>query len=299
MRDDDQSKSDDRWLDWLLRGRDARRDEVRRQSLSFLQPIYERVLAGADLHQGDVLLESGAGEGHLGLLALQAAGPTSRLLLTDHSAAVVDHLVRELHPELADRVSFLQTPVESLAGVEDQSVDVVLVRSVLIYSADLAAAVHSIARVLRPGGRLSLFEPLWTYFDLEPQPGEFFGRNLHEVAEEVQIVRDGYRTVGAATGAGSVVTASSLVATAEAAGFRSIRATTEAESLPLQPADDTAVDQALHGRPNPNAPSVTELAANLLLPTDRAHRFLAAFENAVRAGRGRTRTAAVYLTANH
>ena len=51
-------------------------------------------------------------------------------------------------------------PRRPLTGVADSSVDVVTTRSVLIYVKDKAAALREFYRVLKPGGRISLFEPV-------------------------------------------------------------------------------------------------------------------------------------------
>lgn len=226
-------------------------------------------------------------------MGLEAVGPTGHLILADVSESVVRHLEGELLPRLADHVEVLGTPVESLAGVTGESVDVVLVRSVLIYSTDLAAAFSAFSRVLKPGGRLSLFEPLWGFFAPASDPGEFFGWDLGEVAAEAEEVVSGFGTGPS----GFVVSAALLVSAAEEAGFRLIRVAVDAESAPLAPGDDATVQQALHGRPNPNAPSVAEVASKVL-SAGRADRFLQVLESAVRSGRGRTRSAAVYLTAD-
>jgi arsenite methyltransferase len=283
----------DQWLDWLLRGRDAGDPEVRRRSDAFLRPLYERVLGQAQLRDGETVLEVGAGEGTLGFLALERVGRAGRLVLSDVSESVVDHLRARVPPSLADRVSVLRSPVETLAGVEDGSVDVVLSRSVLVYSREPATAFTSMSRVLRPGGRLSLFEPLWRFHQPRAATGDFFGRDLATVAEEVAAVKAVY--AASSTGRGGV-SAAALVAGAEAARFGRIRALVEAESVPLPPGDDAQVQQALSGRPNPEAPSATE-AARATLPPERAEAFLSALEDAVRTGRGRTRTAGVFLTA--
>jgi ubiquinone/menaquinone biosynthesis C-methylase UbiE len=49
---------------------------------------------------------------------------------------------------------------DSLADIADASVDVVTTRSVLIYVKDKAAALREFYRVVRPGGRISIHEPI-------------------------------------------------------------------------------------------------------------------------------------------
>src|SRR5438552_1275327 len=74
--------------------------------------------------------------------------------LLDHSRG----LARE--KGVADRCDFVHARAEDLRPIADGSVDAVTTRSVLIYVADKAAAFHECFRVLKPGGRLSLFEPI-------------------------------------------------------------------------------------------------------------------------------------------
>jgi SAM-dependent methyltransferase len=61
------------------------------------------------------------------------------------------------------RCRFVLASAESLTGIADASVDVVTTRSVLIYVKDKAAALREFYRVLRPGGRISVFEPVNVY----------------------------------------------------------------------------------------------------------------------------------------
>jgi SAM-dependent methyltransferase len=56
---------------------------------------------------------------------------------------------------------------------------VVTTRSVLIYVADKDGALREFHRVLRPGGRISLFEPINR---LQQEPGRFYGYDVRPVA---------------------------------------------------------------------------------------------------------------------
>ena len=59
-----------------------------------------------------------------------------------------------------DRAEFLEAGVEDLGEVPSESVDIVTTRSVLIYVEEKERAFREFHRVLRPGGRISLFEPI-------------------------------------------------------------------------------------------------------------------------------------------
>jgi len=69
----------------------------------------------------------------------------------------------------------------------------VTVRSVLIYVRDKARAFDAFHRVLRPGGRLSIFEPINRYF--EDDPNLFWGYDVAPVAELASRVTAVYRAI--------------------------------------------------------------------------------------------------------
>jgi SAM-dependent methyltransferase len=100
-------------------------------------------------------------------------------------------------------------------------VDVAVTRSVLIYVADVEQAVRELRRVLRPGGRLSFFEPLnrrATYMhdaiDWSPL-GELGARVVHDDRAHI----DGDPI--------SQLDADELVRALERAGFTAVRAVAE------------------------------------------------------------------------
>jgi ubiquinone/menaquinone biosynthesis C-methylase UbiE len=80
---------------------------------------------------------------------------------------VSQELARELNT--LERCEFVFTGAEDLSPLSDHSVDVVTTRSVVIYVAEKQRAFDEFHRVLRPGGRLSIFEPINRFSFPEPE----------------------------------------------------------------------------------------------------------------------------------
>lgn len=286
----------DRWLDWLVRGRDAGDIEARRRTLAMLLPIRDEILDGANIQAGETVLDVGTGEGLLGIGALQRVGE-GRVIFADISAPLLDRV----HGAVAalgalDRSSFQVTSAEALAGIPDQCVDLVMTRSVLIYVAERQAALNAFVRVLRAEGRICLHEPLASFFLTDnSSSGSFFGWDVSDAAGAAERINEFYqRSGGNAASPMLTLSAHELVHDAEAAGFSDVTATLTATSRRHLPGDETLVRQTLYGRPNPNTLSPAEVAREVLSPDD-ADDFIAALERAVRAGRGRLRHASVLV----
>ena len=147
----------DKWADWLLRRRDGGSAGIREQFAPQLIAYRDGVLDRAAIVSGDTVLDVGTGTGLIGLGALDRVGPGGRVIFTDVSATLL-HEVRK-HAD-GFRSSFVQAAADDLAEVPDETADVVTTRSVLIYVAGKREAFAEFHRVLRPGGRLSIFEPI-------------------------------------------------------------------------------------------------------------------------------------------
>jgi ubiquinone/menaquinone biosynthesis C-methylase UbiE len=121
------------------------------------------VLAHAALRPGDTLLDLGAGRGLIALGALERLGPDGRVVACDLDAACLGALRAAAHRAgRGQQVTVLAADVTALP-LEAASVDVATTRSVLETVPDRPAAVREAFRVLRPGGRISCFEPLNCY----------------------------------------------------------------------------------------------------------------------------------------
>lgn len=135
----------------------------------FLYPVRDAVLDGARLRPGQTLLDVGTGDGLIAFGALERLGASGRVIFSDISQSLLDHCRAAASAEgLLDRCRFVLAPADQLAAVGDASVDAVTTRSVLIYVKDKAQAMREFFRVLRPGGRASLFEPFNVVMSADP-----------------------------------------------------------------------------------------------------------------------------------
>jgi arsenite methyltransferase len=280
----------DRWSRWLLAGRDAGDAAQRAASLEFLAPIRDRVLAGAEPLAGADVLDVGAGDGLIALGALDRVGADGTVTFCDVSPALVEHC-RSLAGGDA-RARFAVAAAEDLSAIPDASVDVVTTRSVLIYVAERASAFAAFHRVLRPGGRVSLFEPVNAL--MQDPPGWFCGYAVDAALAER--VNDAFGESEAQAEAMMGFDDRDLARLAEAAGFAHVRVECHLEVEPGTAHQPVSLDALLDGSPNPNARTVREAIDVALAPAER-ERFLAELAREYAAGRRVRRHAAAYLVA--
>src|ERR1700677_1325732 len=188
------AKAPDRWHRWLTDVRFGGDPAVREHMLTeFLYPVRDKVLDKAKLQPGDTVLDVGTGDGLIAFGALERLRPSGQVIFSDISQDLLDHCRAASAPEgLLDRSRFLLASADSLDDLADASVDVVTTRSVLIYVKDKASALREFHRVLRPGGRVSLFEPINV---LMSDPGRFLGYDVMPVEPLVAKVRALYESI--------------------------------------------------------------------------------------------------------
>ena len=154
----------DVWSEWLLHRRHGGHPKYEPVMRALVEGFRDRVLDGANLAPGMVLVDVGAGDGLIAFGAFERLGRLGRDLravLVDPSVPLLERAERRAAElGLGERCSFLNTSAEELRGVADASADLVTSRAVLAYVADKAKALRQFYRVLKPGGRISLGEPI-------------------------------------------------------------------------------------------------------------------------------------------
>jgi arsenite methyltransferase len=245
----------DRWADWLIIGRGRGLDERQVRAMNnALARVRKRVLAGVRLRQGMDVIDVGAGTGLLALDACRRVGESGSVFALDTSHDALAECRRRLRS--GDR--FLPVVGDAVAlPLPDACVDAVVTRSVLIYVVDKAHAAAEFHRILRPGGRVSIFEPInnqYKFFadvdlsDLEPA----HSRVLHH-----------WRAEGDPGGAMMGFDERDLMRYFVDAGFESVELTHEVAHRRNR-ARPREVEAFLRIRPNPNMVSYEEAARELL-----------------------------------
>ncbi len=152
--------ADDHWSRWLTThryGGDPARFEYIKRSLF---PIRDKILEDAEIEAGNVVLDVGTGDGLLGFAAIPLVGDSGTVIFSDISEAAVE-MCRAAHDtECATTTRFIAQPAHKLTDVGTQTVDVVMCRAVLMYDDNRAQSIAEMHRVLKPGGRMSICEPI-------------------------------------------------------------------------------------------------------------------------------------------
>lgn len=283
----------DVWFEWLTSRRPGGSGDRRRALLDRLAPVRDAVLDHARIEPGDTVLDVGAGDGLVAFAALERVGPTGLVILSDVSAVLLEHssrLAREL--AIPGGVRFVQARAEDLSPIGDSSVDVVTMRSVLIYVADKQAAFREFYRVLRPGGRVSLYEQINA---LMREPGRLCSYDVSGVAQVFAKIEAVYDSIQDPKTCPMLdFDEQDLLVFAERAGLEEVHLELyvdiepEGEPVPWE----TFVNSA----GNPLVPTWRE-AMDEVLTAAEATEFEAHLRPLVEQGVGRRRMAGVYLWA--
>jgi arsenite methyltransferase len=290
------------WAAWLLERRHGGDPEDLNVTMDFLAPVRERVLGNAALTGGETLLDVGAGDGLIAFGALELVGEDGRVIFSDISQDLLDHsrsLARQMG--VLDRCEFVRASADDLSAFEDASVDVVTTRSVLIYVKDKRRAFEEFHRVLKPGGRLSIFEPInrFNTVNWSSESGIYMGHDVtpvKDLAVRVQAIYE--RIQPRETDPMLNFDERNLLARAERAGFGEVHLEYEANITRGNSylSEGRGWETLLKTSGNPKIPTLEE-AMNEALTAEEIERFTAHLRPLVERNEGKGMSAHAFLRA--
>ncbi|GMU91058.1 MAG: hypothetical protein AMXMBFR4_01160 [Candidatus Hydrogenedentota bacterium] len=112
-------------------------------------------LAFSGVREGDVVLDLGSGAGIDLLIAAKKVGPAGRVIGVDMTDAMIERARKNIAAAGASNVEVRKGIIEDLP-VESGTVDWVISNCVINLSPDKPKVFSEIARVLKPGGRMSV-----------------------------------------------------------------------------------------------------------------------------------------------
>jgi ubiquinone/menaquinone biosynthesis C-methylase UbiE len=256
-----------------------------------LEPVRDRVVALCGDIDGARVLDVGCGSGLVGRALLPGVGSNGTVTFLDHDASAV----RELESSLAGdpRAMVVADDAVRLERIATGSMDLVVMRAVLLYLPGKVEALRAAVRVLVPGGRIVMSEPVNRplYYPAE----RFWGFDLSSIPEIAAKVQHGF-TSAAPPEVRAMTTWDDvdLATDAADAGLDNVRMETITEFVPGPPVPWLAF---LYGRWTPWMPNLASVLRAQLSDAERE-----TFENVVRPqlaeGRQRMIVRNTFITAS-
>ncbi len=280
----------DKWSRWLLETRFGGDERVAEAGMRGLRSVRDSVLDAAHLAEGETLLDVGCGDGLIAFGALERGA--GRVIFSDISRPLLEHCAwHATETEVRERCAFIEASADRLP-IADESANVVTTRSVLIFVKDKAAAFREFYRVLRPGGRVSLFEPI-NRFNETYRPGGWWGESVPEAADLAERLHQFYRRLQPDDDPMMDFDEVDLVRLCEDEGFREVHMELH---IDIRPAPPMSWDAAIRSSGNPNIPPPDEAIRRIFSAEEHA-RYEAHMRPMVEAGGMPNRIAAAYLQA--
>ena len=282
----------DKWAEWLAERRCGGDRAYEAEMLEGLAEVRDRVLDHAALQAGETLLDVGCGDGLIAFGALERGAALA--IFSDISQDLLDRctaLAKERG--LAGRSQFALACADDLSVIADESVDVVTTRSVLIYVERKQTALAEFFRVLRLGGRVSLFEPINRFGADYRREESFWGYPLDGLQPERDKLNAVYERIQPLSDPMLDFDERDLVALCGRTGF----AETHLElHVDIEAPKPVRWETWLHASGNPKIPTLAEAMETALTGAEQ-ERVVAHLQPLVEQGRGQTRSAIAYVWA--
>jgi len=287
----------DPWAAWLLKNRHGGSEEHHRQVIEHMKPVRDRVLTNAHLKLGETLLDVGTGDGLIGFGAIEKVGADGKVIFSDISEKLLD-VCKECAMEtgVIERCEFLKADAIDLSAVESESIDAVTTRSVIIYVQEKQRAFEEFFRVLKKGGRVSMFEPIAKLgFQFVPREDYYLGYDMRPIKDLRKKVIEANQTKHDSQSTMGDFDERDLVKMLEKAGFGFIHLELD---VTLGNAGFMSGNWEVFYNSSPN-PLVSTLREQVeaALSAEEQERFIAHLKPLVETNTGRTAQCLAYITA--
>lgn len=156
------SNTIENWTQWLKNGRFSyMTDQQQEQTINWLLSVRNNILEIAQIKAGDTVIDIGTGTGLLAFGVYEKFGDSCKIIASDHFIDCLEECQKvaqqcTISPEIME---FRQLDASNI-NLPDNSVDVILMRSVLVHILDKQPPVNEFFRILKAGGRLCFYEPI-------------------------------------------------------------------------------------------------------------------------------------------
>jgi ubiquinone/menaquinone biosynthesis C-methylase UbiE len=283
----------DMWSQWLLNRRFGGDPQRMQEMLNCLYPIRDKVLSHVQLDDNGTLLDAGCGDGLIAFGALEKF-PTCRVIFSDISDDLLLHAERLAQTmNVQERCQFIHASADDLSVFDDESLDAVTTRSVLIYVSAKQRAFDEFYRVLKPNGSMSIFEPINRFAYPEP-PQRFDGYDVTPIVEIANKVKAVYESLQPPdTDPMTDFDERDLIICAEKAGFAQVNLELQVE---IKPPQNASWEAFMRIAGNPKIPPLEDAMQQALTPAER-EAFIQHMRPLVESRQGQQRSAVAYVWA--
>jgi ubiquinone/menaquinone biosynthesis C-methylase UbiE len=247
----------DKWADWIVSKRYGNDEKYKTNVLNALYPIRDAVIRNADVKDGDTVLDVGCGDGLIANALIEKVGTSGKVIFSDISKDLLESCRSFYEQEnQLENLSFVQASVDNLEQIGDQSIDAVTCRSVLIYVDEKNKSFAEFFRVLKKGGRLSVFEPINSFAQKRRDEKQFMGYDLSPLGGIGEKFLQAYRKEQKQNDPMTNFDERDLIAFSEQVGFNQIQIEFTAQMG--FGAKFPSWDFLYEFSPNPNAPALSE-----------------------------------------
>jgi SAM-dependent methyltransferase len=145
--------------DYALGYTNAEHERLIRQAAR-IAPVTERLFLEAGIGPGQRVLDLGSGVGDVAMLAARLVGPSGEVVGIERDASSIARAEARVVSAGLRNVRFTQTDVSQIAKSREPF-DAAVGRFILMFLSDPLAVLHSVVRLVRPGGVLAFQEPSW------------------------------------------------------------------------------------------------------------------------------------------